>query len=53
MLQQVMTAPGVIEFNEVPAPEGDLEGPTQVLFSNVDYDEYVGRIGIGAWSAAP
>lgn len=33
--------------NEVPAPEGDLEGPTQVLFSNVDYDEYVGRIGIG------
>ena len=33
--------------NEVPAPQGDLEGPTQVLFSNVDYDEYVGRIGIG------
>ena len=32
---------------EVPAPEGDLDGPTQVLFSNVDYDDYVGRIGIG------
>ena len=34
-------------LREVPAPEGDLEGPTQVLFSNIDYDEYVGRIGIG------
>ena len=34
-------------LNEVPAPEGDLEGPTQVLFSNIDYDDYVGRIGVG------
>lgn len=34
-------------LKEVPAPEGDLDGPTQVLFSNIDYDEYVGRIGIG------
>ncbi len=34
-------------LREVPAPEGDLEGPTQVRFSNIDYDEYVGRIGIG------
>ncbi len=34
-------------LNEVPAPEGDLDGPTQVLFSNIDYDDYVGRIGIG------
>ena len=33
--------------NEVPCPQGDLEGPTQVLFSNIDYDDYVGRIGIG------
>ena len=24
-----------------------MEGPTQVLFSNIDYDDYVGRIGIG------
>ena len=31
----------------VPAPQGDLNGPTQVLFSNIDYDDYVGRIGIG------
>jgi len=34
-------------INEVPAPRGDLDGPTQVLFSNIDYDDYVGRIGIG------
>lgn len=34
-------------INEVPAPEGDLEGSFQILFSNIDYDEYVGRIGIG------
>lgn len=34
-------------IREVPAPEGDMNGPTQVLFSNVDYDDYVGRIGIG------
>ena len=34
-------------INEVPVPEGDLEGPFQILFSNIDYDEYVGRIGIG------
>lgn len=34
-------------IKEVPAPQGDLEGPTQVLFSNIDYDDYVGRIGIG------
>lgn len=34
-------------IGEVPAPQGDLDGPTQVLFSNIDYDDYVGRIGIG------
>jgi GTP-binding protein len=31
----------------IPAPKGDLNGPTQVLFSNIDYDDYVGRIGVG------
>ncbi|MDR7857743.1 translational GTPase TypA [Tissierella sp.] len=30
-----------------PAPEGDTEGPLQVLISTIDYNEYVGRIGIG------
>ncbi len=32
---------------EIPAPEGDLEGPVQILFSNIDYDPFVGRIGVG------
>ena len=34
-------------LKDIPAPKGNLNGPTQVLFSNVDYDDYVGRIGIG------
>ncbi|MDR1627232.1 MAG: translational GTPase TypA [Oscillospiraceae bacterium] len=34
-------------INEVPPPCGDIDGPLQILFSNIDYDEYVGRIGIG------
>ena len=34
-------------INEVPAPQNDPKGPLQILFSNIDYDEYVGRIGIG------
>ncbi len=34
-------------LEDIPAPKGDRNGPTQVLFSNVDYDDYVGRIGIG------
>ena len=31
----------------IPAPEGDPEEGTQVLISTIDYNEYVGRIGIG------
>ncbi len=31
----------------IPAPEGDEEAPTQVLISTIDYNEYVGRIGVG------
>ena len=34
-------------LEEIPAPQGDLDGPLQLLFSNIDYDDYVGRIGIG------
>ncbi len=34
-------------LDKIPAPKGELDGPTQVLFSNIDYDDYVGRIGIG------
>lgn len=32
---------------EIPAPEGNLDGDLQILISNIDYDEYVGRIGVG------
>ncbi len=35
----------ILEY--IPAPEGDMEGPAQVLISTIDYNEYVGRIGIG------
>ena len=36
-----------IILSHVPAPEGDSEAPLQVLISTIDYNEYVGRIGIG------
>ena len=32
---------------KIPAPEGDPDADTQVLISTIDYNEYVGRIGIG------
>lgn len=31
----------------IPAPEGDADAPLQVLISTIDYNDYVGRIGIG------
>ncbi len=34
-------------LEHVPAPEGEPDGPLQILFSNIDYDEYTGRIGVG------
>ncbi len=34
-------------LEHIPAPEGDPDGPLQILFSNIDYDEYTGRIGVG------
>ena len=33
--------------NYIPAPEGDPDADTQVLISTIDYNEYVGRIGVG------
>ncbi len=33
--------------NYIPAPEGDPEEGTQLLISTIDYNEYVGRIGVG------
>ena len=34
-------------LTEIPAPTGDMNAPLQAIICNVDYDEYVGRIGIG------
>lgn len=34
-------------INSIPAPEGDPDAPTQVLISTIDYNDYVGRIGVG------
>lgn len=35
----------ILEY--IPAPEGDPDAATQVLISTIDYNDYVGRIGIG------
>ena len=35
----------ILEY--IPAPEGDPDADTQVLISTIDYNEYVGRIGVG------
>ena len=35
----------ILEY--IPAPEGDPDGDTQILISTIDYNEYVGRIGVG------
>jgi GTP-binding protein len=34
-------------LKEIPAPRGDENGPLQIIICNIDYDEYVGRVGIG------
>ncbi len=34
-------------LNYIPAPEGDPDGELQLLVSSIDYNEYVGKIGIG------
>ena len=34
-------------INYIPAPEGDEDGPMQMLISSIDYNDYVGRTGIG------
>ena len=34
-------------LNYIPAPTGDPDAGTQVLISTIDYNEYVGRIGVG------
>ncbi|WP_154439876.1 translational GTPase TypA [Tissierella pigra] len=34
-------------IENIPAPEGDIDEPLQVLVSTIDYNDYIGRIGIG------
>lgn len=34
-------------LSEIPCPEGSIDEPLQLMISNIDYDEYVGRIGVG------
>ena len=34
-------------IEHIPAPTGDRQAGTQVLISTIDYNEYVGRIGVG------
>lgn len=34
-------------IENIDAPSGDIDAPLQVLFSSLDYDDYIGRIGIG------
>ena len=33
--------------SEIPAPSGEIDNGLQLLVCNIDYDEYIGRIGIG------
>ena len=34
-------------LSHIPAPQGDPEGSLQLLISTIDYNDYVGRIGVG------
>ena len=38
-------------INNIDAPEGDVDAPLQILFSNTEYDEYLGKIGVGRVSS--
>ena len=34
-------------LEHIEPPEGEIEAPLQILFSSLDYDDYIGRIGVG------
>ena len=44
---QLLSLIHILIIEHIPAPQGDLDGPLQLLFSNIDYNEYMGRIGVG------
>ena len=35
----------ILEY--IDAPDGEIDAPLQILFSSLDYDDYIGRIGVG------
>lgn len=34
-------------LEHISAPDGEMDAPLQILFSSLDYDDYIGRIGVG------
>ena len=34
-------------LEHISAPDGEIDAPLQILFSSLDYDDYIGRIGVG------
>ncbi len=34
-------------LENIDPPEGEMDGPLQIRFSSLDYDDYIGRIGVG------
>ena len=34
-------------LKEIPAPQGDIDGPLQFMVTTLDYDDYVGKIAVG------
>ena len=34
-------------IEEIPAPQGDLEGPLQFMVTTLDYDNFIGKIAVG------
>ena len=34
-------------LEHIEAPDGDVDAPLQILFTSLDYDDYIGRIGVG------
>lgn len=42
-----MTALFDVLIKEIPAPEGDIDGPLQFMVTTLDYDDFVGKIAVG------
>ena len=42
-----MTALFDVLIKEIPAPEGDIDGPLQFMITTLDYDDFVGKIAVG------